>query len=207
MQVCHPVGGLGRWWHGFGSQFQQISLLVSRGTEAMAWWEKLQWQVCPLHITQQWCFASSGLSFLYEHSSFWSPSFLSSQAVSSTVTISPLPGSALLNPCVPASSPCLHPGLDTCVRIHTGLWYRPSVQVSLLFPACHWPFGYTILQAPQVPFSVQLIPHLLRDFPRQEPLFTFNLQPVTLVLSFFHSFYFSLLYLSHSVMLGCFLSF
>lgn len=55
--------------------------------------------------------------------------------------------------------------------------------------------------------SVQLIPHLLRDFPRQEPLFTFNLQPVTLVLSFFHSFYFSLLYLSHSVMLGCFLSF
>ena len=78
---------------------------------------------------------SSGLSFLYEHSSFWSPSFLSSQAVSSQSPSVPFLG-LLSNPCVPASSPCLHQ-LDTCVRMgHTGLWYRPFVQVSL-YSACH----------------------------------------------------------------------
>ena len=78
---------------------------------------------------------SGGLSFFYEHSSFWSSSFLSSLAVSSQSTSLPFLG-LLSNPCVPAPSPCLHQ-LDTCVRLgHAGLWHRSSMQVSL-YPACH----------------------------------------------------------------------
>lgn len=117
----------------------------------------------------------------------WSPSFLSSQAVSSQSPSVPSLG-LLSNPCVPASSPCLHQ-LDTCVRMGHTDYGRPSCRSHSILHATDHLLHYPPSTSSSL--SVQLIPHLLRDFPRQEPLFTFNLQPVTLVLSFFHSFYFS----------------
>ena len=71
-----------------------------------------------------------------------------------TANSSPLPRSALLTPCF--STQPLPALMDTCLRQGcTGLWHRPSVQVSL-YPACHRLATALSSARPQSPPSISM---------------------------------------------------
>ena len=188
------------------SPLQREPSLVPMEAGASTWAERLQWWLHPLHVTEQWHFASMAV---------WasSMSIPSCRAPHSCpLRLSPHSKQQSL-PCICSPNPMFqHP-----TPVHNGghlsqagacRAVAQTICVGLTLSCLPQAGCCALLRAPKAPLLSQLISPPVRGLPwMQESLLSFRSPPGVQVLTRFLSSFFSLFLSSYPVMQGSFLSF